>query len=168
MFYASNRFPAIPRVLALSLILLPLTTTHLARADGNQDEGWTLTKTTIPLTELQVNTCNGEDVPVAGMGTMVTRTKLQPDGTTSIKVAVSIYATGTGSISGAAYTLKDHMVQNVFGVASLPFSFNTMRTAKLVGDGVPDMYLHSVVKVTIDIDGTIKQDFTNVHIDCNP
>jgi hypothetical protein len=76
-----------------------------------------------------------------------------------------MYATGTGSISGAAYTLKDHVVQNVFGYASLPFSFNTMRTAKLVGDGDSDMYLHAVPKVTIDIDGTVKQDFTNVIID---
>ena len=98
---------------------------------------------------------------------MITRDKIEPDGTRSLKTHVSIYATGTGSISGATYTLKDYMVQNVFGIASSPFSFNTMRTAKLVGDGVPDMYLHAVVKVTIDDDG-VKQDFTNVHIDCNP
>ena len=104
---------------------------------------------------------------MTGMGTMTTRIKVQPDGTTSIKTSVSIYVTGTGT-SGADYTLNDSPVTNVDGIGSLPFSMNVNRIAKLVGSGVPDMYLHAVVKVTIDADGTITHDMLNVNINCNP
>ena len=139
-----------------------------ARAQTDPDEGWTLAEQTIPITLDQMNACNGDSVRLTGQGTMITRTKVQPDGTLSVKTSVSMSLTGTGIPSGADYVYSDSSLTNINGVGSLPYSFFVNRSAKLSAKGVPDMFLHAVAHVTINADGTVTHDLLNLLINCTP
>jgi hypothetical protein len=153
-------------VLAVALTLMFFSPAPLARADGNPDEGWTRVDETLPIALNIPNSCNGDAVTLNGQGTLTTETKIQPDGTTDIRTTVSISLTGTGSPSGADYTLSDSSVTHVTGVGTLPFSLFINRLAKLVGTGVPDLYVHAIVHVTINADFTFTHDMDKVTIDC--
>jgi len=140
----------------------------LARADGNENQGWTLTQQTLTFPLTQHNACNGDTIEMTGEGTLTTRTKVQPNGTVSIKTSATISATGIGTPSGAEYTLRDESVSSADGVGTLPFSLFVNRSAKLIAAGQPDMYLHAVVHVKIDIDGNVTHDLVNLTTNCNP
>jgi hypothetical protein len=166
MLFPEKRF--ISWMLAVGLVLVILSPLPKARADGNPDQGWSVVEQTIPVDINQINSCNGDTVSLHGEATLTTRVKVQPDGSTSVKQSSSLDGTGSGTPSGAAYTFSDSTVTSIDGVTALPFSFFINRTAKLIGDGVPDLYVHAVVHVTINTDGTVTHDMQNIGINCNP
>jgi hypothetical protein len=148
---------------------IALTSLPQARADGNPDEGWTRVDITIPVGEVSVNACNMDEfVTLSGQLSATIGTKVQPDGTTSVKEEDTVFATGVGSISGATYTLSDTTSFQINGLSSLPFSFIGDRLSKLIGDGVPDMYLHYRTKLTLNEDGTVTHDDSSINMVCNP
>jgi hypothetical protein len=155
-------------MLVVGLVLLIFSPLPKARADGNPDEGWSSFEEDIPVHRGEFNSCNGDQVTIDGQLTLITRVKVQPDGTTSVKISQSLSATGSGTPSGAAYTLTDSSNTSIDGVTTLPFSFFVNRTEKLVGDGVQDMFVHSVVHVTINAEGTVTQELQNLNVNCNP
>jgi len=123
----------------------------------------------ITLSFIQVNACyQNEPVNLNGVFSTTTRTKLQPDGTYSVKESVSVAATGTGTISGADYTLSDTTLAHIDGIGSLPFNNDLNRVTKMIGNGVPDMYLHWKFRLTLNADGTITHAVQYVTTTCNP
>lgn len=145
------------------------TLTLLALSPAARSQGWTRTDQTIPIHIEWVNSCSGEErVVLDGTGTMTTWTIMQPDGTLNVRTRVVISASGTGATSGAHYTLNDSSVNRIDGLASLPFSLSTTRVARLVGAGVDDMFLHAIVHVKINADGTITHEMLDVTVRCHP
>src|SRR5262249_14576620 len=123
----------IARALAVLCLLTVTTVTPYARAFDNPDEGWTRVDMTLALNLSQVNSCyQSELVIMKGVLSGTTRTKIQPDGSISVKESISLAATGTGSISGADYTLNDASVNRTDGLGSFPLTIEINRVSKLV------------------------------------
>jgi hypothetical protein len=137
-----------------------------ALADGNPNEGWTRVDQVVDITFLELNSCNGDVVALSGQISLTTRTKVQADGSLSLKESASVAATGVGTPSGADYTLSDSSITNVDGIASLPFSLIINRVSKLTGSGVPDQDLHFKVHLTINADGTVTHDVNDLSLNC--
>lgn len=137
-------------------------------ADGNPNEGWTRVDQVVDLTFIRLNTCNGEIVELTGQVSLTTRTRVEPDGSLSLKESLSASATGVGTLSGADYTFTDSYIQHVSGIASLPFSLTFNRVNKLSGSGVPDQNVHFKVHLTINADGTVTHNVNDVSINCGP
>jgi hypothetical protein len=149
--------------LAGALALVPTA----ALADGNPNEGWTRVDQIINLSFIEINSCaGGELVTLTGQASLTTRTRVEPDGSLSVKESVSMSMTGVGDSSGADYTLSDASVNHVTGINQLPFSLILNRVSKLTDDGVPDMDLHFKVHLTINADGTITQNVNYVTMNC--
>lgn len=171
--YFTNKFapisPGIVRLLGIICLLTIASFTPQAFAQGNPDEGWTRVDKSLALNLTQINACyQSELVNMTGVLSGTIRTKIQPDGTISVKESISLAATGTGSISGADYTLSDSAVDRFDGIGSFPLTIVINRVSKLVGSGVPDLYLHFKVHVTFDADGNVTHDIEYVSSSCNP
>jgi hypothetical protein len=140
-----------------------------ARADGNPDQGWTRVDQVIDLNFIEINSCNGsEAVSLVGQFSATTRTKVQPNGTLSVREALSASATGVGPTSGADYTFSDSQISKVDGLGTLPFDQHFNRIVKLIGDGVPDETLHYDVHFSIAANGTVKHDLGKFNAICGP
>jgi hypothetical protein len=133
-------FRSATRALLTGALMIPLFMAIPSYTAAADDNGWTRVDEAFPLDLVQVNGCAGNDVVVlSGQATVTTRTKLQPDGTLSVKMLQSVAATGVGTVSGADYTLTDSQTTRIDGVSSLPFSYHLERNAKLIGSGVADI-----------------------------
>lgn len=161
--------PGIVGLLAIICLLTIASFTPQAFAQGNPDEGWTRVDKSLALNLSQINACyQSELVNMTGVLSGTIRTKVQPDGTISVKESLSLAATGTGSISGADYTLSDSAVDRYDGIGSFPLTVVVNRVSKLVGSGVPDLYLHFKYRISFDADGNVTHGIEYVSSSCNP
>jgi hypothetical protein len=165
----SRRWPIRKTLIGfLATLVGALARVPTALADGNPNEGWTRVDQIIDLNFIQVNGCNGGDdmVPLTGQASLTTRTKVEPDGSLSLKEISSLSATGIGTPSGADYTLSDASIQHVSGIGSLPFSDIINRVCKLTGFGVSDQDVHYKIHLTINADGTVTHNVAHVTTNC--
>jgi hypothetical protein len=53
-------------------------------------------------------------------------------------------------------------------LGSFPLTIVINRVSKLVGNGVPDLYLHFKFRIVFDSNGNITHDIQYVNSSCNP
>jgi hypothetical protein len=125
-----------------------------------------VTNTTVPVSGVTMNPCNGEDVAFTGALHDVLRENVAADGSTHFGVHANFRAHGVGATTGAQYEVlvseNDADNEGVIAGGQGAAEETLVVTAEFVAQGdVPNFTVEAVEHITIAPDGTI----TSYHVD---
>lgn len=142
------------------IVLLALTTLAAAPAAAE-----VVTNVRTPIAGTIVNICNGENVDYAGEEHFVFRATVDGSGGIHLGIHQNIHVSGTGQTTGAKYSgsQQDNEHVNLVGAQNLSLNFSF----KLIGQGkVPNLVVHETVHITVNANGDVTVNRTDLRIEC--